>query len=163
MLSERTRVRVRAHGKDEDAVAGSKESLGRPKQRGVLFGQLIGQLGEIVIGQTNDQERTGDDIHDLAVFVVQRPVWLHAVELAIIVADDCDGVIPGIHGLDIAADCCLQCFERAFHVDDLRGFLRFDSQDLHGLSPFCMRSRRAGQVRSSCLHPAAPSGRVHTG
>ena len=92
MLSERTRVRVRAHGKDEDAVAGSKESLGRPKQRGVLGSQFIGQRPEIVIGQTNDQEHTGDDIHDLAVFVVQRPVWLHAVELAIIVADDCDGV-----------------------------------------------------------------------
>ena len=62
------------------------------------------QTAEVFTAAVADEERAEDNILDLMILSVDCPAWSHAIELALVIADDTNLLFKRIIGLDTSAD-----------------------------------------------------------
>ena len=91
-----------------------------PKLLGKPLSKLVRQVCEITLAESDDKEISRDDIIDITVRIEQRAVERQTILLSGLAADQYDGLLEGIHGLDISADESLHTLQI---ITDLR-FIR---------------------------------------
>lgn len=96
-------------------VHGAGEHLRPAEALRIFLRQFIADAVEVLFTQPANEERPFQHIIGITILIRQQAVERLAVGDAVIIADDSDRIILGIHRLDIPADQCLQVFKRMFH------------------------------------------------
>ena len=77
------------------------------------------QASKVLPAAVTDEERAEDNILDLVIFSVDCPAGPHAIELALVIADDADLLLEGIIGLDEPSpDCPLEIRKLCSYLRD---------------------------------------------
>ena len=96
-----------AEGDRHQDVADQYEIVCLPEELRVLFGQLLWQVGEVILAQAAKEKCPLDDAVTLDRAV---PLLLRVVE-GFLLAHQCDRIIEGVDRLNVSADRLLQAFK----------------------------------------------------
>ncbi len=117
---------------------------------------LLCQRTEAVFGKTGHQERTGDHVTDLSVFIIECAVQRQAIELPLLIDNKTHRILKGINHFDIAADGSLQIRKLGTDLHYLWMLFRLDQQCRDRTALLC-KSR----CRLICQHSFFHHRRTH--
>ncbi len=89
-----------AEGNRHQDVSDQHEIVCLPEELRVFLGQLLRQVGEVILAQAAKEERPLDDAVTLDWAV---PLLLRVVE-GFLLADQCDRIVEGVDRLNVSAD-----------------------------------------------------------
>ena len=98
-----------AEGNRHQDVADQYEIVCLPEELRVFLGQLLRQVGEVLLAKSAKEERPLDDSVSLDWAI---PLLLRMVE-GFLLAHQCDRIIEGVNRLNVPADCLLQAVKVA--------------------------------------------------
>ena len=117
------------HGNNDNLVSQLGKSLRLLELLRELDGQFTGERTEVVFGQADNKECTGNNVVDVTVFVTQSAVQRQTFELAFLVADQGNRIVVGIDCLNIAANHALQGFQTGIDLFNARFLSRLNNHD----------------------------------
>ena len=117
------------HGNNDNLVSQLGKRLRLLELLRELDGQLTGERAEVVFGQPDNKECTGNNVVDVTVFVTQSAVQRQTFELAFLVADQGNRIVVGIDCLNIAANHALQGLQTGIDLFNARFLSRLNNHD----------------------------------
>ena len=108
------------HWKSDDPTAHIHKHLRLPELLCKLFDKLIRQIYKIILTDTCKKKVSGNNIIDVAILITERTVKRQAIQFALLVADEHNRLLVGIHSLDISADCLLHTAQIISNISYIR-------------------------------------------
>ena len=115
--------RLFAEGDRHQDVTDQREIVYLPEELRVLFGQLLRQVGEVILAQAAKEERPLDDA---IAFDRAIPLLLRMVE-GFLLAHQCNRIIKGVDCLNVSADRLLQAFKLSADLLCIGALARFNN------------------------------------
>ena len=85
-----------------------------------LLDKLVRQIYKIILTDTSKEEVPGNNVIDVAILITERTVKRQAIQFALLVADEHNRLLVGIHSLDISADCLLHTAQIISNISYIR-------------------------------------------
>lgn len=115
--------RLFAEGNRHQDVADQHEVVCLPEELRVLLGQLLRQVGEVILAQAAKEERPLDD----AVSLDRAVPFLFRVVEGFLLAQQCDRIVEWVNRLNVPADRLLQAFKLSADLLCVGALARFNN------------------------------------